>query len=88
MLVGDVLVTDNVAQQEEVASKVVLGSYMPFAGVRYYALMDHERIADGRKKIGTVGWRLSDLSSSRENSSKVRDVGSESGVTRDCIRQI
>ena len=74
MLVGNVLDADTVARQEEVATKLVLGSYMAFAGVRYYALLDDEHIAEGRNKIGTVGWRLSDPSSTKESNSHVREV--------------
>ncbi len=38
---------------------VFLGDYMPFVGVRYYAIFDEQDIAQGRARIGPVGWRLS-----------------------------
>ncbi len=39
-----------------------LGSYMAFAGVRYYAILDDQYLLEGRHKIGGVGWRLSNMS--------------------------
>ncbi len=42
----------------ETAPVVFLGDYMPFVGVRYYAIFDEQDIAEGRTKIGLVGWRL------------------------------
>lgn len=36
--------------------KVFFGSYMPFAGVRYYTLLDESDIAKRRHRIGAVGW--------------------------------
>ncbi|MCI0440712.1 MAG: hypothetical protein L0177_16525 [Chloroflexi bacterium] len=34
-----------------------MGSYMPFAGVRYYRVFGIEDIVEGSHKIGPVGWR-------------------------------
>ena len=39
------------------ASVALWGSYMPFAGVRYYAILDEHDVAEGRNRIGAVGWR-------------------------------
>ena len=36
-----------------------LGYYMPFAGVKYYAIFDKKDIMKGKIEIGPVGWRLS-----------------------------
>ena len=38
-------------------SKSYLGDYMPFAGVKFYALLKDIDIARGGNKIGPVGWR-------------------------------
>ena len=40
------------------AAKIHLGHYMPFAGVKYYGVFDERDIAEGRHRIGAVGWRL------------------------------
>ena len=37
--------------------KTYLGNYMPFAGVKYYGIFTDRDIAEGRTKIGPVGWR-------------------------------
>ncbi|MFQ5934618.1 MAG: hypothetical protein ACE5KI_08260 [Dehalococcoidia bacterium] len=37
---------------------VYLGSYMPFAGVTYYAILYEQDILGGNTRIGPVGWRL------------------------------
>ena len=36
--------------------RTYLGSYMPFAGVRYYGIFTDRDIVEGRAKIGPVGW--------------------------------
>lgn len=36
---------------------VLMGSFMPFAGVRYYKLLTNVDAALGQAKIGSVGWR-------------------------------
>ena len=36
---------------------VLMGSFMPFAGVRYYKLLTNVDAALGNAKIGSVGWR-------------------------------
>ena len=46
--------------------KILLGSYMPLAGVRYYTILDEEDVASGMNKIGAVGWRLPNPSSERK----------------------
>ena len=39
------------------ATKTFIGYYIPFAGVRYYAFFNEHEVAEGRAKIGPVGWR-------------------------------
>lgn len=36
--------------------RTYLGSYMPFAGVKYYATFTDEDIVEGRTGIGPIGW--------------------------------
>ena len=36
---------------------VLMGSFMPFAGVRYYKLITNVDAALGKARIGSVGWR-------------------------------
>ncbi len=36
---------------------VLMGSFMPFAGVRYYKLLTNVDAALGNARIGSVGWR-------------------------------
>ena len=36
---------------------VLMGSFMPFAGVRYYKLLTNVDAALGKARIGSVGWR-------------------------------
>ena len=36
---------------------VLMGSFMPFAGVRYYKLLTNVDAALGQTRIGSVGWR-------------------------------
>ena len=36
---------------------VLMGSFMPFAGVRYYKLVTNVDAALGKARIGSVGWR-------------------------------
>ena len=36
---------------------VLMGSFMPFAGVRYYKLLTNVDAALGKTRIGSVGWR-------------------------------
>ena len=38
-------------------AKTFLGDYAPFAGVRYYVILSQRDLAEGRTKIGPVGWR-------------------------------
>ena len=38
-------------------SRLVLGYYVPFAGVRYYGLFTEEQVRRGEHIIGPVGWR-------------------------------
>lgn len=61
--------------QAAVRLKHFLGSYMAFAGVRYYAVLDDQDVSEGRHKIGGVGWSLfgmsaQDTSNSRQRSSR------------------
>ena len=48
------LARENTAKR---VSRTYLGSYMPFAGVRYYGIFTDRDIATGRVGIGPVGWR-------------------------------
>lgn len=43
--------------QPDPEPKAYLGYYPPFPGVRYYTILDERDIADGRNRIGPVGWR-------------------------------
>ena len=36
---------------------VLMGSFMPFAGVRYYKILTNVDVVLGRAQIGSVGWR-------------------------------
>lgn len=36
--------------------KVFFGSYMPFAGVKYYTILNERDVARRRHRIGPVGW--------------------------------
>ena len=47
------------------APKVFFGSYMPFAGVRYYTLLDEHDVAKRRNRIGAVGWNRDGSTSTR-----------------------
>jgi CRP-like cAMP-binding protein len=40
------------------SSGLFLGSYTPFAGVRYYVMLNEEDIREGRTRLGPVGWRV------------------------------
>ena len=59
MVIESPLNKDSSALDEtyEVGPKFFLGSYMPFAGVKCYAILDEEEIHKGRNRIGDVGWR-------------------------------
>jgi hypothetical protein len=48
----------NAQETAEPAPPVFLGQYMPFAGVRYYAILGQRQLAGGGNKIGSVGWRV------------------------------
>ncbi|MDA0769465.1 MAG: hypothetical protein BZY79_04865 [SAR202 cluster bacterium Casp-Chloro-G4] len=37
-------------------NRIYLGSYMPFAGVKYYGIFTDRDIIEGRTDIGPVGW--------------------------------
>lgn len=53
------LVREHTAEREATTKRVLrtyLGSYMPFAGVKYYGIFTDRDIAEGRTKIGPVGW--------------------------------
>ena len=43
-------------RKDSSAPKILFGSYMPFAGVKYYTILDEHDIARHRHKIGPVGW--------------------------------
>ena len=38
-------------------TRIMLGNYMPLAGVRYYAIFGEDDLALGNVKVGVVGWR-------------------------------
>ena len=44
---------------------VLMGSFMPFAGVRYYKLLTNVDAALGQARIGSVGWRSEQAASKR-----------------------
>lgn len=45
-------------QESERDPPAFWGSYMPFAGVRYFTILSEENIADGKDRIAAIGWRL------------------------------
>ena len=45
---------------------VLIGSFMPFAGVRYYKLLTNVDAALGKARIGSVGWRSEQAASERK----------------------
>ena len=52
------MMTNVIRNREPDAEPVVLmGSFMPFAGVRYYKLLTNVDAALGKAQIGSVGWR-------------------------------
>ena len=54
------LVRENTARRiisTKAVRRTYLGSYMPFAGIRYYGMFTDRDIAVGRISIGPVGWR-------------------------------
>ena len=53
----EVPVPEKIRREPAKAKRVYIGSYMPFAGVRYYALFDDADVVLGRTHIGPVGWR-------------------------------
>ena len=44
---------------------MLMGSFMPFAGVRYYKLLTNVDAALGQARIGSVGWRSERAASER-----------------------
>ena len=48
---------------------VLMGSFMPFAGVRYYKLLTNVDAALGQARIGSVGWR-SEQAASRQTATR------------------
>lgn len=50
--------------------KAYLGFYMPFFGVRYYAMFDETDVARGNTKIGPVGWTLHETPEKEPNKRK------------------
>lgn len=49
----------NNALRKAPTRETYIGHYMPFAGVKYYAIFDKKDIIKGKIEIGPVGWRLS-----------------------------
>jgi CRP-like cAMP-binding protein len=45
-------------EESRLATKVFLGSYMPFMGVSFYTLLDERDVAEHRNRLGPTGWRL------------------------------
>ena len=58
--------------QVAVRSRHFLGSYSPFAGVTYYALLDDLDVLEGRNKIGGVGWRIGNMAGQDTSSPRPR----------------
>ena len=53
-----IMITNIIRSRRPDAEPVVLmGSFMPFAGVRYYKLLTNVDAALGQVRIGSVGWR-------------------------------
>lgn len=48
---------DELKDNRRDTARTFLGDYMPFAGVRYYAIFDERSLAKRGAKIGPVGWR-------------------------------
>ncbi len=48
---------DVVKDDRKITARTFLGDYIPFAGVRYYAMFGEGDLAEGRARIGPVGWR-------------------------------
>jgi hypothetical protein len=63
MPVATVQFINDLVTKHKAEPKVYLGSYMPFAGVKYYGLFDEEDVAEGRTHIGAVGWRRAESAS-------------------------
>ena len=52
------MITNIIRSRRPDAEPVVLmGSFMPFAGVRYYKLLTNVDAALGKARAGSVGWR-------------------------------
>lgn len=43
-------------REASAVKRVYLGSYMPFAGVKYYGMFDTADVVLGKTRIGPVGW--------------------------------
>ena len=48
---------DDVKDDRTATARTFLGGYMPLAGVGRYAIFGEGDPAEGRAKIGPVGWR-------------------------------
>lgn len=48
----------TVGVERKLPPRTYLSYYMPFVGIRYYAIFNEDDIAEGRHRIGPVGWRL------------------------------
>ena len=49
---------------------MLMGSFMPFAGVRYYKLLTNVDAALGQARIGSVGWRAEQSATSEQSTER------------------
>ncbi len=63
--------TEVVEYTPERQPKAYFGSYMPFVGVRYFAVFGKTDVARGNTKIGPVGWTLRDAPEKEPQKAKV-----------------
>ena len=65
------MMTKIIRNREPDAEPVALmGSFMPFAGVRYYKRLTDVDAALGNARIGSVGWRSRQPASERPETDK------------------
>ena len=51
-------INQTVDAERKFGTRTYLSYYMPFVGVRYYAIFDNDNVTEGERRIGPVGWRL------------------------------
>ena len=65
------MMTKIIRNREPDAEPVALmGSFMPFAGVRYYKRLTDVDVALGNARIGSVGWRSKHPATGRRESDR------------------